>query len=159
MQESETESNVIDELTRSSINELLPDAVTIPSVDLSIVPFVPPDPIQAEVKLKKEVKREVKAESSGIDPDRILMPPPTERIGINDFELEATATEQEEDDYNGEDYDDGEETEGGGELDLTGIDDKEIDGYIMNEVEAERKRILWERLNNEYIVGQERKLC
>jgi hypothetical protein len=44
-----------------------------------------------------------------------------------------------------------------GDLDLTGIDDDEIDGYLMNKAEAERKRVLWEKINNDYIVTQARK--
>ncbi|XP_055376716.1 transcription factor IIIB 90 kDa subunit [Condylostylus longicornis] len=38
-----------------------------------------------------------------------------------------------------------------GELNLEGLDDEEIDGYIMTEKEADYKTILWENLNAEYL--------
>lgn len=41
-----------------------------------------------------------------------------------------------------------------GELDLDGIDDSEINGYIMTSKEVERKTELWEGLNRDYIESQ-----
>jgi hypothetical protein len=42
----------------------------------------------------------------------------------------------------------------GGELDLDGIDDNEINGYIMSSVEVQRKTVMWENINKEYIETQ-----
>jgi len=42
----------------------------------------------------------------------------------------------------------------GGELDLDGIDDDEIDGYIMNTQEVKKKTALWEQINSDYIQQQ-----
>jgi hypothetical protein len=42
-----------------------------------------------------------------------------------------------------------------GELDIEGIDDSEIDSYLMNETEAQRKDQLWHNLNAAYL--QEKK--
>jgi hypothetical protein len=41
-----------------------------------------------------------------------------------------------------------------GELDLDGIDDDEINGYIMNTQEVKKKTVLWEKLNEDYILQQ-----
>lgn len=41
-----------------------------------------------------------------------------------------------------------------GELDLEGIDDTEINGYIMTKVEVQRKTVMWENLNRDYIIAQ-----
>ncbi|XP_037913725.1 transcription factor IIIB 90 kDa subunit [Hermetia illucens] len=38
-----------------------------------------------------------------------------------------------------------------GELDLEGLDDDEINGYIMSENEAKNKNVLWMKLNEEYL--------
>ena len=38
-----------------------------------------------------------------------------------------------------------------GELDLTGIDDAEIDGYIMTDKEIEFKTKMWMRINATYL--------
>ena len=46
-----------------------------------------------------------------------------------------------------------------GELDLTGIDDDEIDGYIMSDSEAEFKTKMWMRVNAEYLREQVIKSC
>ena len=46
-----------------------------------------------------------------------------------------------------------------GELDLTGIDDDEIDGYIMSDSEAEFKTKMWMRVNAEYLREQVIKTC
>ena len=45
------------------------------------------------------------------------------------------------------------------ELDLTGIDDDEIDGYIMSDSEAEFKTKMWMRVNAEYLREQVIKTC
>lgn len=39
----------------------------------------------------------------------------------------------------------------GCELDLEGLDDEEINGYIMTEAEAKYKDVMWNRLNAEYL--------
>jgi len=41
-----------------------------------------------------------------------------------------------------------------GDLDLDGIDDEEINGYLMNSQEVQRKTLLWEKLNSDYINQQ-----
>ncbi|KAM5239846.1 transcription factor IIIB 90 kDa subunit isoform 2-T2 [Hipposideros larvatus] len=48
-------------------------------------------------------------------------------------------------------------TSGDGELDLSGIDDLEIDRYILNEAEARVKAELWMRENAEYLREQREK--
>ncbi|XP_077907184.1 transcription factor IIIB 90 kDa subunit isoform X2 [Ictidomys tridecemlineatus] len=52
---------------------------------------------------------------------------------------------------------DPEDTSGDGELDLSGIDDLEIDRYILNESEARVKAELWMRENAEYLREQREK--
>ncbi|XP_047390234.1 transcription factor IIIB 90 kDa subunit isoform X1 [Sciurus carolinensis] len=52
---------------------------------------------------------------------------------------------------------DPEDTSGDGELDLSGIDDLEIDRYILNESEARVKAELWMRENAEYLQEQREK--
>ncbi|XP_059135606.1 transcription factor IIIB 90 kDa subunit isoform X1 [Peromyscus eremicus] len=49
------------------------------------------------------------------------------------------------------------DTSGDGELDLSGIDDLEIDRYILNESEAQVKAELWMRENAEYLREQREK--
>ncbi|XP_005068353.1 transcription factor IIIB 90 kDa subunit isoform X2 [Mesocricetus auratus] len=49
------------------------------------------------------------------------------------------------------------DTSGDGELDLSGIDDLEIDRYILNESEARVKAELWMRENAEYLREQKEK--
>lgn len=41
-----------------------------------------------------------------------------------------------------------------GELDLTGIDDAELDSFILNEEEKRRKLVLWVRENADYLKEQ-----
>ncbi len=41
--------------------------------------------------------------------------------------------------------------DGGCDLDLEGLDDEEINGYIMTEAEAKYKDVMWNRLNAEYL--------
>ncbi|XP_014396069.1 PREDICTED: transcription factor IIIB 90 kDa subunit [Myotis brandtii] len=50
-----------------------------------------------------------------------------------------------------------EDASGDGELDLSGIDDLEIDRYILNEAEARVKAELWMRENAEYLREQREK--
>lgn len=50
-----------------------------------------------------------------------------------------------------------EDSSGDGELDLSGIDDLEIDRYILNESEARVKAELWMRENAEYLREQKEK--
>lgn len=49
---------------------------------------------------------------------------------------------------------DNKELEGEGELDLTGLDDDEIDGYIMPASEVKSKNMLWYNLNSKYLQEQ-----
>lgn len=44
--------------------------------------------------------------------------------------------------------------EGNGELDLEGIDDKELDMYIMTDVETKRKDEMWTQRNADYLQKQ-----
>merc|ERR1711992_20562 len=44
------------------------------------------------------------------------------------------------------------------ELDLTGIDDDEIDSYLMSPVEIKMKTNLWMKVNEEYLREQEEKI-
>ncbi|KHN85330.1 Transcription factor IIIB 90 kDa subunit [Toxocara canis] len=46
---------------------------------------------------------------------------------------------------------------GNGELDLEGIDDDEIDTYILSKEEAEMKSRLWMKLNKEHLLEMERR--
>jgi hypothetical protein len=43
---------------------------------------------------------------------------------------------------------------GNGEIDLTGIDDEEIDSYIMSEREAQYKDSLWMKINATFLQEQ-----
>ncbi|XP_062433171.1 transcription factor IIIB 90 kDa subunit isoform X4 [Rhea pennata] len=49
------------------------------------------------------------------------------------------------------------ENSGDGELDLSGIDDSEIDRYILNETEAQIKAELWMKENADYLKEQKEK--
>ncbi|XP_077179986.1 transcription factor IIIB 90 kDa subunit isoform X2 [Paroedura picta] len=49
------------------------------------------------------------------------------------------------------------ESTGDGELDLSGIDDREIDMYILNETEAKIKAELWMKENADYLKEQKEK--
>lgn len=44
-----------------------------------------------------------------------------------------------------------------GELDLSDLDDEEINGYIMTEHEAKYKLVMWNQLNKEYLVELQEK--
>ncbi|XP_013772003.1 transcription factor IIIB 90 kDa subunit-like, partial [Limulus polyphemus] len=48
-------------------------------------------------------------------------------------------------------------TEGKGDLDLTGIDDDELDGYIMTAEEAKLKSDLWMKVHADYLQEQKEK--
>lgn len=50
-----------------------------------------------------------------------------------------------------------ETTEGKGDLDLTGIDDEELDGYIMTAEEAKLKSDLWMKVHADYLQEQKEK--
>lgn len=43
-----------------------------------------------------------------------------------------------------------------GELDLSGIDDQEIDSYILNETEQKSREDLWNKVNTEYLQEREK---
>ncbi|XP_056400903.1 transcription factor IIIB 90 kDa subunit isoform X2 [Hyla sarda] len=81
--------------------------------------------------------------------ETLLGPLPTAAsLGITDSIKECIETkDQEKSGDNAED----------GELDLNGIDDNEIDRYILNEKEAEIKKELWMRENADYLREQKEK--
>jgi len=49
--------------------------------------------------------------------------------------------------------------DGNGEIDLIGIDDDEIDSYIMSEQEAQYKDSLWMKINAAFLKEQKGILC
>ena len=79
------------------------------------------------------------------------------RDTIQDYLVQSTekplenqfSNDMEDDDPNNPDFD----------LDLTGIDDDEIDGYIMSDKEIEFKTKMWMRVNAEYLREQVIKTC
>ncbi|KAM4663090.1 transcription factor IIIB 90 kDa subunit [Discoglossus pictus] len=80
--------------------------------------------------------------------ESLLGPLPTAAsLGITESIKECIATKEQENRDNSED----------GELDLNGIDDNEIDRYILNEKEAEIKRELWMKENADYLREQKEK--
>ncbi|XP_075049160.1 transcription factor IIIB 90 kDa subunit [Mixophyes fleayi] len=80
--------------------------------------------------------------------ESLLGPLPTAAsLGITDSIRECIETKEQEKSDNEED----------GELDLNGIDDNEIDRYILNEKEAEIKKELWMRENADYLREQKEK--
>ncbi|KAM8921721.1 transcription factor IIIB 90 kDa subunit isoform 2-T2 [Pelodytes ibericus] len=80
--------------------------------------------------------------------ESLLGPLPTAAsLGITDSIKECIAIKEQEKRDNMED----------GELDLNGIDDSEIDRYILNEKEAEIKKELWMKENAEYLREQKEK--
>ncbi|XP_069806197.1 transcription factor IIIB 90 kDa subunit [Dendropsophus ebraccatus] len=81
--------------------------------------------------------------------ETLLGPLPTAAsLGITDSIKECIETKDE-----GKSGDNAED----GELDLNGIDDNEIDRYILNEKEAEIKKELWMRENADYLREQKEK--
>ena len=50
------------------------------------------------------------------------------------------------------------EEEAGDELDITGIDDDEIDSYLMSPLEIKNKTALWMKVNKEYLQEQKIKV-
>lgn len=102
--------------------------------------------------------------------DTLLMPPPSGtpvrhstspsrsvnspgmglRNSVEDYLVQSPQTPSTSDEKEGE----GEEDE---ELDLTGIDEDEIDSYIMSANEIQQKTKLWLKLNAEYLLEQEEK--
>ncbi|XP_075699912.1 transcription factor IIIB 90 kDa subunit isoform X2 [Rhinoderma darwinii] len=80
--------------------------------------------------------------------ETLLGPLPTAAsLGITDSIKECIETKEQGKCDNAED----------GELDLNGIDDNEIDRYILNEKEAEIKKELWMRENADYLREQKEK--
>ncbi|NWQ96120.1 TF3B factor, partial [Burhinus bistriatus] len=80
--------------------------------------------------------------------ESLLGPLPTAAsLGITESIKECIATK---------DREPGENT-GDGELDLSGIDDSEIDRYILNETEAQIKAELWMKENADYLKEQKEK--
>lgn len=49
-----------------------------------------------------------------------------------------------------------ENAEDDGELDISGIDDKEIDSYILNDSERQSREDLWNKVNTDYILAKEK---
>ncbi|XP_030070663.1 transcription factor IIIB 90 kDa subunit isoform X2 [Microcaecilia unicolor] len=80
--------------------------------------------------------------------ESLLGPLPTAAsLGITESIKECISTKEQGNDYGAED----------GELDLNGIDDTEIDRYILNEKEAEIKATLWMKENADYLKEQKEK--
>ncbi|XP_054571655.1 transcription factor IIIB 90 kDa subunit isoform X2 [Eptesicus fuscus] len=79
--------------------------------------------------------------------ESLLGPLPTAAsLGISDSIRECISSQSQESNASGD-----------GELDLSGIDDLEIDRYILNEAEARVKAELWMRENAEYLREQREK--
>ncbi|KAM8781822.1 transcription factor IIIB 90 kDa subunit isoform 2-T2 [Rhynchonycteris naso] len=79
--------------------------------------------------------------------ESLLGPLPTAAsLGISDSIRECISSQSQESKASGD-----------GELDLSGIDDLEIDRYILNEAEARVKAELWMRENAEYLQEQREK--
>lgn len=90
------------------------------------------------------------------DIDRILMPPPStaedDKMAVAG-QISQPQTWIQSSSQSGElseELDDG-------ELDLDGIDDNEIDAYLMTKEEAQKKKETWEKINADYIQQQKRK--
>lgn len=49
-----------------------------------------------------------------------------------------------------------ENSEDDGELDTTGIDDEEIDSYILNDTERQSREDLWNKVNTDYLLEKEK---
>ncbi|KAM7158100.1 transcription factor IIIB 90 kDa subunit isoform 1-T2 [Molossus nigricans] len=80
--------------------------------------------------------------------ESLLGPLPTAAsLGISDSIRECISSQNQEP----------KDASGDGELDLSGIDDLEIDRYILNEAEARVKAELWMRENAEYLREQREK--
>ncbi|XP_045434814.1 transcription factor IIIB 90 kDa subunit isoform X3 [Pipistrellus kuhlii] len=80
--------------------------------------------------------------------ESLLGPLPTAAsLGISDSIRECISSQSQEP----------KDASGDGELDLSGIDDLEIDRYILNEAEARVKAELWMRENAEYLREQREK--
>ncbi|XP_063296180.1 transcription factor IIIB 90 kDa subunit [Pelobates fuscus] len=80
--------------------------------------------------------------------ESLLGPLPTAAsLGITDSIKECIAIKEQENNDDAED----------GELDLNGIDDNEIDRYILDEKEAEIKKNLWMKENADYLQEQKAK--
>lgn len=80
--------------------------------------------------------------------ESLLGPMPTAAsLGISDSIRECISSQSR----------DPKDTSGDGELDLSGIDDLEIDRYILNEAETRVKAELWMRENAEYLREQREK--
>ncbi|XP_016076576.1 PREDICTED: transcription factor IIIB 90 kDa subunit [Miniopterus natalensis] len=80
--------------------------------------------------------------------ESLLGPLPTAAsLGISDSIRECISSQSQE----------SKDASGDGELDLSGIDDLEIDRYILNEAEARVKAELWMRENAEYLREQREK--
>ncbi len=86
------------------------------------------------------------------DIDRILMPPPStaedDKMAVGHIVQPQTWTQSSSQSGElSEELDDG-------ELDLDGIDDNEIDAYLMTKEEAQKKKETWEKINADYIQQQ-----
>ncbi len=126
-----------------------------------------PEDVQAEDFIAEEtlgviegIMNEKNAERDQLD--ALLMPPPgTQRVPVAGLNLKDTIQEylthpsesapepQPNTTESTEDESD--------ELDLTGIDDAEIDGYVMTSKEVEFKTKMWLKANAEYLKEQEEK--
>uniref|UniRef100_A0A8C6Q9D7 Transcription factor IIIB 90 kDa subunit n=1 Tax=Nannospalax galili TaxID=1026970 RepID=A0A8C6Q9D7_NANGA len=111
--------------------------------------------------MNKDFYREILGDSGGLEAaedleegnrplalESLLGPLPTAAsLGISDSIRECISSPS----------GDPKDTSGDGELDLSGIDDLEIDRYILNESEARVKAELWMRENAEYLREQREK--
>jgi len=130
---------------------------------------------QAEEFILAETQGTIEAivndRSSNNEIDTLLMPPPGSskmktnnptpaglglRDTIQDYLVPSTEKHLENHQENqfSNNMEDEEDDNPDGELDLTGIDDDEIDGYIMSDSEAEFKTKIWMRVNAEYLREQ-----
>ena len=89
-----------------------------------------------------------------VDKDKALMPPPTKTVGqqpVVGLGLKDTLQEYLVSDTAARKPDFVSKEDSDGELDLTGIDDDEIDGYLMSKEEIELKTKMWEKVNADYL--------
>lgn len=94
------------------------------------------DEDQSETVLEKLKDFRPTAKTLGLTPTtKVPEPPTTKGSSTSGFELAL---------HDGDTQDDG-------ELDLSGIDDDEIDSYILNESEKKSREDLWMKVNEEYL--------
>ncbi|CAG7815405.1 unnamed protein product [Allacma fusca] len=160
--EAEDTTRFIMESTISTINDLIDDPVN--AKDGLKVNECNSEPLKEEKEKIAETPKEEKVDCKELlgplkpdsdtalsicDVDRILMPPPTLTTRVNDAKNEDDSTDEDEPPASTEPVEEDDLTEG--------IDDDEINAYIMNPYEVKSKTILWEQINADYIQQQELK--